>query len=716
MKKKTFVSFMLAFTLALGAIVFSLALGDNINLSAIKAEDTPMRIDLSYENKQLTNDTNDLGTYRLARVKTYRNNTIALLQSGVSYIDESQQVRLSLDGWFGNIGGDSGVERNDIRGLLRIHFVNWSNIKVEYSWSAIPGTVYTELPDANGDVCFSGLKPSYFRVSPAENAQVLFSSCEIHYDCVAAPAPSSVTVSNVSLRQSHYDADPGDLYVYDDPATSWAAHLENKDYFYAQKDTAFSDLDKHTMFMSFDLNKPLAGKTHYEGVRLDDPFVTDLVLEPLGGESKVGYGEHSVRVSFRYKGFAAISDHEFKVVGYYRKEVSHSVVSVDNIRQQADNTLPKDSAVTVQSLVTFIAFAKPDPFTLSSIQVHIAHTIFSRSIQFKDLVDLHLDADPFTAIGEHELSFRLDSRYPIHGTYLVYNESNFIKSVSFNRFKEQIEPGENLAAYFDGGYASVTLRYQDGTSNVVNINASNVDLSLVNDKVEGTYPYYVTVAGYRKVQRFVSVVISSIGDETGADIYAPTESTKGSVYAYGIDDYGMLAKFYITSIVAKDTKYRATCHLEDSDDTFERFGTYAIDEINDFKEIVLFGQLWSSRLKFKAGNNANEFTLLRHAEIENDQYFDDTVYTPDEDSYMFAGMPFHFYSSPYNEIKIDYSDEMHYRTTCTYLNEEKTRFSFQYPFYLAVVTFEATIYETEQGAKMIHVEEPAYLQSEAAQS
>ena len=688
MKKKKLAAFLSAFVLALGTITFSSVLSQNLNFVINDAYDTPMRIDLSYENKQLTNDTDNLGNYRLARVKTYRNNIVKLLQHDVSYIDESQQVRLSLDGWFGNIGGDSGVERNDIRGLLNIHFVNWSNIKVEYSWSATSGTIYEELPDANGNVYFNGLKPSFFKVIPANNAQVLFSSCEIYYDCMATTSP---------------------FYVYDNPERSWAAHLENKDYFYAQKDTAYSDLDKHTMYMSFDLNKPLAGQTHYEGVRLDDPFITDLVIESLNGELTVDYGEHSMRVSFKYKGFATISDHTFKVVGYYRKEVSQSVVSVDNIKQQADNTLPKDSTVTVQSLITFFGFAKLDPFSISSTQVHIAHTIFNKTIKFEDLVDLHLDSDAFTAVGEHELSFRLDSRYPLHGTYLVYNESNYIKSVSFDGFKEQIEPGEDLVAYFNSGYTSVTLKYQDGTANVVNINASNVDLSLVNNKVEGTYPYYVTVSGYRKVQRFVSVVISSIGDETGADIYAPTESTKNNVYVYGIDKYGYLTKFYITSIVAKDNKYRATCHLEDSVDTFERFGTYAIDEIRNFKEIVLFGQLWSSRLKFEAGNNANEFVLLSHAEIENDNYFNDTIYMPDSESYMFGGIPFHFYSSPYNEIKIDYSEEMQYRTICTYLNEEKTRFSFQFPFYLSVLTLEATIYETEQGAKMINVETPAYL-------
>ena len=508
---------MLASIFTLGVLAFSFNVDENEAFALTRAAEAPMRIDLSYENRQLTNDTDNLGTYRLARVKTYRNNEIKLLQHDVSYIDEDQKVRLSLDGWFGNIGGDSGVERNEIKGMTRIHFVEGSNIKVQYSWSATSGTIYEETPDANGDVYFSGLKPSYFKVVPSANEQVLFSSCEIYYDCESAPAPTAVTATNVQIKQSHYGANPGDLYVYDSPETSWATHLETGNYVYAKVGTAYNDLDKHNIVLSFDFAKPIAGKTHHEGVRLDDPFVTNLVIERVNGGSTIDYGEQTLSVSFTYKGFGTISNQTFKVVGFYRSTVGHQVVSVDNVKQQADNTLPGDNVVTVQSLVTFFAFAAKDQFSLSSHQIHIAHTIFHREIKFKDLPNLQLDANPFTAVGEHELAFNLDTRYALHGTYVVYDESNYVKSVAFNGFKDQIEPGEDLASYFNGGNASVTLNYQDGTSNTIVIKANSLDLSLVNSKVEGTYPYYVNIAGYRRIQRYVSVVMTGIGDETGAE-------------------------------------------------------------------------------------------------------------------------------------------------------------------------------------------------------
>ena len=115
-------------------------------------------------------------------------------------------------------------------------------------------------------------------------------------------------------------------------------------------------------------------------------------------------------------------------------------------------------------------------------------------------------------------------------------------------------------------------------------------------------------------------------------------------------------------------------------------------------------------MKFEAGANEHEFVLLRHAEIENDGHYVGTVYTPDEESYnMFESATFHFYSSPYDEIMIDLGNEPTTRTTCTYLNEEKSRISFQFPFYTIIVTFEATIYENDQGVKKINVETPAYL-------
>ena len=701
--------------LLLGVLGTSFAF-DNTSVDALYSQnnDLPMRIDLSYENKQLTNNAHSVGNYSYVDVKTYRNNAVRLLQSFVSYLDSDKKIKLTEDGWFGNIGGDSGISRDPINGLTRIHFENGTNLKVKYGWSGTSGSTREEIPDSNGDVFFSGLKPSYFRVEQYASGDVTFSSCEIYYDCVGASAPASnPTVLNSTLNQSFYGADVGELYIVDSPDSSLAAHLSNGNYIFAKRNQSLANaLDLHNLVMSFDLDKSVGGQTHYEGVRLDDQFVSNLSIEFVNSEqSQTKEGVQSMRLSFTYKGIVDVSN-QFTLFGYYRSESHYNVISIDNVRQQNDETLPEDNEVLINSYVEIIGFGAQDAFDQTSAQRQVGRAFFKRIMTLKELrdnYDLSLGQNPFTALGSHELSFKLDSRYRTFGTYLVFNESNYIKSVEYHGFKEEIKAGFDLVTYFNSGNTYVSFKYQDGTSRDVTITSSEVDLSLVDINVEGLYPYYVDIDGYGKVKQLVSVVLSGIEDETGAIIYETSDENKENVYAYGLDEYCAFNKLYIKSIVAKDGQYRATCYtdLDKPDKTLERFGSYVIDSFeynsSNIDEIVLFGQLWSSRIQIDSSQN----TLITHSEIETNHPYSDIVYIPDEDnSYMFTDSnPFHFYSSNNNELMIEYGG-MRFRTTCFYLNEEKTRISFRFPFFTVTLNFEATL---DNVNHTICVEEPSYL-------
>lgn len=711
MKNNKLLACIFTFIITFEAIAVSVVAGQNFSFIKNEAYETPMRIDLSYENEQLTKDPHDVGGYYYVDVKTYRNNTVRLLQNGITNVDESEKVKLGLDGWFGNLMDKSGVARDPINGLTKIHFENGNNLKVKYAWSMTTDSAREETPDENGDVYFDGLKPSFFQVTTKNNDIATFSCCEIYYDCVAADAPgSNPSASNIVVNQSFYGEDPCELYIVDNPDASLAAHLSTGNYIYGKRQESLENaLDLHNMVMSFDLNKSVGGQTHYDGVRLDDRFVTDLSIEFVNNQSETIEGEQPMRLSFTYKNTVTISN-QFTLFGYYRLDTHHNVVSVDNVRQQSDNTLPKDNTVLIWSFVEIIAFGTIDQFSLSHPQRQFGRASFYRTMTFEELqsCDLQLDSNPFTTVGKHELSFKLDSRYRLFGTYLVFNESNYIKSVEYNGFKEEIEPGFDLVSYFNSGNTYVTFKYQDGTSKDVNITASDVDLSYVDTKIEGTYPYYINIEAYGKVKQFVSVVLTDIGDETDATIYSVSEANKENVTVCGFDKFGAINTFHIKSIAAKDNKYHAICYFDDPNDTFNRFGTYKFDENNDH-EIILFGQLWCSRLLFENGSDNKHFNLVSHSEIENDHPYTDTVFTPDENSFLYTeDNPIHFYSSENNEMKIKYND-ITFRTTCIYLNEEKTRISFNVPYPIFLVTtlnlrLEATL-DTQNNT--IHIEEPA---------
>lgn len=716
MKKKKLVVFLSAFVLALGTITFSSMLSQNFNFVLNDAYVTPMRIDLSYENEQLTKEPHDVGEYYYVDVKTYRNNTVRLLQNGITNLKNEEKVKLGLDGWFGNLMDKSGVVRDPVNGLTKIHFENGNNLKVKYAWSMTTDSAREEIPDANGDVYFDGLKPSFFQVTTNNSDIATFSCCEIYFDCQRADAPgSNPSASNIVVNQSFYGEDPCELYIVDNPDASLAAHLSTGNYIYGKRNESLENaLDLHNMVMSFDLNKSVGGQTHYDDVRLDDRFVSDLSIEFVNNsQSTTIEGEQSMRLSFTYKNTVTISN-QFTLFGYYRLDTHHNVVSVDNVRQQSDNTLPKDNKVLIWSFVEIIAFGTIDQFSLSRPQRQFGRASFYRTMTFEELqsCDLQLDSNPFTAVGKHELSFKLDSRYRLFGTYLVFNESNYIKSVEYKGFKEDIEPGFDLVSYFNSGNAYVTFIYQDGTSKDVNITASDVDLSYVNTKIEGTYPYYVNIEVYGKIKQYVSVVLTDIGDETDATIYSVPEANKENVTVCGFDKFGAINTFYIKSIATKDNKYHAICYLEleHPEVTFNRFGTYKFDENNDH-EIILFGQLWCSRLLFENGSDSKHFNLVSHSEIEIIHSYTDTVFLPDENSFLYTeDNPIHFYSSENNEMKIEYNDLV-FRTTCIYLNEEKTRISFNVPYIIMFVTtlnlrLEATL-DTQNHT--INIEKPADL-------
>ena len=710
---KKIATFISAVVLALGTITFSSLVSQNLNFVVNDAYVTPMRIDLSYENEQLTKDPHDVGGYYYVDVKTYRNNTVRLLQNGITNLKNEERVKLGLDGWFGNLLDRSGVARDPINGLTKIHFENGNNLKVKYAWSMTTDSACEEIPDEKGDFYFDGLKPSFFQVTTNNSGEATFSCCEIYFDCQRADAPgSNPTASNIVVNQSFYGEDPCELYIVDNPDASLAAHLSTGNYIYGKRNESIENaLDLHNMVMSFDLDKKVAGQTHFDGVRLDDRFVTDLSIEFVNNQSTTIEGEQSMRLSFTYKNTVTISS-QFTFFGYYRLDTHHNVVSVDNVRQQSDNTLPKDNKVLIWSFVEIIAVGTIDQFSLSHPQRQFGRASFYRTMTFEELqsCDLQLDSNAFTTVGKHELSFKLDSRYRLFGTYLVFNESNYIKSVEYKGFKEEIEPGFDLVSYFNSGNTYVTFKYQDGTSKDVSITASDVDLSYVDTKIEGTYPYYVNIEAYGKIKQFVSVVLTDIGDETDATIYAVSEANKENVTVCGFDKFGAINTFHIKSIAAKDNKYHAICYFDDPDETFNRFGTYKFDENNDH-EIILFGQLWCSRLLFENGSDSKHFNLVSHSEIEIDHSYTDTVFLPDENSFLYTeDNPIHFYSSENNEMKIEYND-LTFRTTCIYLNEEKTRISFNVPYPIMFVTtlnlrLEATL---DAQNHTIHIEEPADL-------
>ena len=718
MKRKRLATLLTLFATTLGVLVSAVAFGSNHDSIMNKAEEIPYRIDLSYENKQLTKEIEyNYATFKVVNVYTYRGSKLKFLQYDVSY--ENEKVVLGNGAWFGTIA-ESNVYRSLIKGLTCIHFVNGSNLLVKYSWHDNSGNVYEEQPDSNGDVYFSGLMPSYFRVEPLNSSGASFSSCEIYFACLVSPTdePQERTASNVVMKQSFCGADPGDLYRYIDPEHSLERAQVGNNYIFAEYNkTIEQSLDLHNLVMSFNFSSPIGGKTHYEGVRLDDPFVTDLNIWHENSEhTKVEYGEQTLHVSFTFKDFGHVTNHSFTVFGYYRSTSHFSVVSADNVRKQANETIPEENAVLIWSYISFIGWGSIDAFDQTASQEYVGCSMFYRTINFKDLQHLQLDEHPFTTVGEHELSFRLEEYYTLHASYYVYDEDNYLKTIVYNGFKKEIEPGFDFEGYFESGAASVDLMYYDGTFENIVIDENHVDLSKVNTYVEGLYPYFVTIKG-KKYKQFVSVVLTDIGEDEYNVTYTTNPNNYENVYAWGFDYYAAFNQVYIKSITTSSMGYRAVCFMDlahPDKNNFTRCGTYAVD--SDHHQLVLFGQLWASRVSFyhQAGDGEREFKLNEHCEVETSYAVNKTL-IPTEDSYMWNHYGettdrFYIFNTENNEMKVTLNS-LTIRTTFSYLNEEKTQISFNIPFIsfdgsLVSINLRATINYSDNS---IFIETPSEL-------
>ena len=139
MKRKKLATLLALFATTLCGLVSAIASGSNHDPIMNKAEEIPYRIDLSYENKQLTKEIEyNYATFKVVNVYTYRGSKLKFLQYDVSY--DNEKVVLGNGAWFGTIG-ETDVYRSLIKGLTCIHFVNGSNLLVKYSWHENSGNV-----------------------------------------------------------------------------------------------------------------------------------------------------------------------------------------------------------------------------------------------------------------------------------------------------------------------------------------------------------------------------------------------------------------------------------------------------------------------------------------------------------------------------------------------------------------------------------------------
>ena len=693
-------------TCALGAVLGAATLkGQQISLA--DSASLPMRLVISYDNNQLINDPLN---YHFPSVKTMRGTSLTLVQFGVSYHDG--RIYLEHNGQFGNCNVN-GLSNSPINGMASITFSDYDNVEVSYGYTENFSYPPTRTPDDDGVVHFPTRKPSYFSVQPADKSRSMyFGSMIIDFDCLYYPDYEANSTS-ARVRQSFYGIIPDSISTKEYSREEPHPLRPDEDYIYCEQNTVPAEsLDLHNLVVDFTFDKNVDGQKTYTGIRLDDPYVSNLsiTLPEEYGTTMDPWGEARLSVSFTYKGYGHVNA-SVTCYPYHLHTLYHRFVRSDNFRLQENNDLPEDKYVYIKTYLSFTGYYTYD-LPSSPLSGYVYHDLYTdyialdRTLSYRELEELHLDGDAFTSVGEHSFSFKLDTPHAIDGDYYVYDDSSF-KSMSNYTMPESVEVGTSLAEYVDTHPVTATFDFYDGTSRDVTFTSGDFDFSKVDTTTEGLYPYTIHYGSLPPIHQFMVVNLTDVGseDEHVFEVLKPDDGQYPTVM--GFDQNGAYTTLYLKELRTYAGGYRAVCFV-DEDKTFERIGQYELYDA----AIVLFGQLGASRVAFAPGS----YDRLLEDKAKAYLHLSTTSFTATGDSYLIPDCEVKFYKTkgwdpeeygeedPVHEMMIEVGD-VEIRSPYRYLNDEHTRISFQFPspFMGSYINLTASI---DEASHRIHVDNP----------
>ena len=668
----------------------------------------PMRLIISYDNGQLVDDAS---RYHYPSVKTMRGTSLNLIQFGVSYHDD--RIYLEHNGMFGNCNVN-GLSNSPINGMARITFTDFDNVEVSYGYTEVFSYPPTRTPSNDGVVEFPTRRPSYFSVQPADKSRSMyFGSMVIDFDCIYYPDYEANSTS-ATVKQSFYDIIPDS----DSIATKEYPHEDgdplrpDENHIYCESETVPAEsLDLHNLVVDFTFDKNVEGKKEYTGIRLDDPYVSNLsiTLPENYGATMDPWAEAMLSFSFTYKGYGHVSA-SVKCYPYHLHSTYHRFLRSDNFELQGNNDLRDDKYVYLKTYISFTgyySFTKPSSPLTNYIyhQIYTDYITLDRVISYRDLNELNLDGNAFTSLGEHSFSFKLDTPHAIEGDYYVYDDTSF-KSMSNYTMPESVQVGTSLSEYVGTHPITATFDYYDGTSSNVTFTSDNFDFSKVNTNVDGLYPYTINYGNLPPIHQLMKVVLTDVGpdDEHVFIVSKPDDGDYPTVM--GFDQTGNYTTLYLKELKTYSNGYRATCFV-DEDNTFERIGNYDIYD----DAIVLYGDLGASRVAFAP----NSYERLLEDKAKAYSHLTYTSFTATTDSYLISDCEVKFYKTkgwdkeedgedPVRELMIE-TGTTEVRSEYLYLNAEHTRISFKFPGFFggSYINLTATI---DENSHMIHVDNP----------
>ena len=684
--------------IAMGA-VFSFPLSANLSLG--QAYDTPMRLVLSYDNHQLKDES---GPIDPCTVVTERGTELTIYQDGVSYHDN--RIYVAEDGLFGNVT-ETGIQHSPINGMYQMTFTDFGNVSVMVGSSKNKTCAGSDIyePDENGVITFATPRPSYYKVAPLDVSKPMyFHSFAIDFTCIEDPG-YVVESKTASVGQSYYGEGPVS-YTYTDYFDNEKGarrpdhfiYIENHstrgifDPEYEHYNTVADSIDLHNIVVDVEFKASVDGQTTYRGIRLDDPYVSNLSIhlddEDLHDIIHPGI-ESDITFDFTYRDYGHVTAHA-KAFAYYTKTVTYRFAHADNVRIQDNDLDMPDFNVYLYTYVYLNGYHTNKGNAGPNHTVGIA--CFTRTLKFSELNDLTLDSHPFSATGDHEFTFRLETGALQSGTYHVYDGTCYQAMVGFN-MPTELEVGTNLESYIESREIGASFFYYDGDFEYVQFQYEDFDFSKVDSNSEGLFTYTVRYKDYAPIKQFISFVLTDIGEDEGFNTLYSTTGTDYPV-VLGFDENGSYGPLYIKELLTCANGYRATVASAYSEEDFYRTGTY--ERIND-NTLLLSGQLGGVRVYASTYPTKIAPSETMYNSIESTEYTA-TGYG------LLANCKIHILETDYREMMIEFGDYQ-VRTRFSYLDSLKTAIAFKFPLPLtsSFINLTATI----QG-NTIHVNDPGF--------
>lgn len=685
---------------ALGA-VFSTRL--STKLFSGQAYETPMKLVFSYDNRQLRGESGPVDSHT---VVTERGTALTIYQEGISYQDN--RIYVAKDGLFGNVM-ETGLEHNPINGMYQMTFTDFGNVSVMVGDSknkTCAGSFIYE-PDENGVITFTTPRPSYYKVAPLDTSKPMyFNSFAIDFTCIEDPG-YVVESKTASVGQSYYGEAPVS-YTYTDYSDNEKGarrpdhfiYIENHstrgifDPGYEHYNTVADSIDLHTIVVDVEFKANVDGQTTYRGIRLDDPYVSNLSihLDNKDYHDIIRPGiESAITFDFTYRDYGHVTAHA-TAFAYYTKTVTYRFAHADNVKIQDNDLEIPDFNVYLYTYVYLNGYSSANGNAGPNHTVGIAS--FTRTLKFSELNDLSLDNHPFSVAGDHEFTFRLDTGALQSGTYHVYDGTCYQAMVGFN-MPTELEVGTDLESYIENNEIGASFFYYDGDFEYVRFQYNDFDFSKVDPNSEGLFTYTVRYKDYAPIKQFINFVLTDIGEDEG---FNTTYTTTGTAYpvVLGFDEKGSYGSLYIKELLTCANGYKATVASAYSENVFYRTGTY--DIVDDRPNtILLSGQLGGVRVYADISNTKIAPSENMYNSIESTEYTA-TGYE------LLADCKIYILQTQYREMMIQFGDYP-VRTRFSYLNSQQTEITFKFPLPLtsSFINLTATI----QGNN-IHVDDPGF--------